>query len=407
MQIKKSNQTHVIIVLFLVIAIETMGTGFAWLTFGELFTGKSTTLFSSNVSMQWRNILYGISMGITSLFMFLAAPWLGHISDHIGRRKTLLFCLFGTSLGMGISILGINFNQVTLLMFSRAWLGAIAACQIIAQAAMIDISTKQNKTSLLGVASAANNTGFIIGPVIGGLLIDNTLVGWFNYTTPFYFAAILAALGAILLLMTYKETLKNKKTKPPELTKHHKLFARAFTHKDIRIVAFICICFHIGWAMYFHTVFLSLIQKYNYSGSLLGYFLLWMGTVFCFNLLVMVRIVIRLATFKTIICTTLLISAICCTAAVYSNELCLWIGILPMASAISLGGNTLVATFSNIASEKEQGWVMGISHGLGALSWAIAPPVVGIILAFSFHVPLFIAGLLFLSGMVITIMKLK
>jgi MFS family permease len=132
-----------------------------------------------------------------------------------------------------------------------------------------------------------------------------------------------------------------------------------------------------------------------------------MGVVFCFNLLFMVRIVIRFATFKTIICTTLLTAATCCIAAIYSGEMGLWIGMLPMASAISLGGNTLVASFSNLASEKEQGWVMGISHGLGALSWAVAPPLVGLILAFSFHVPLYIAGILFLAGLSITTLKLK
>ena len=125
---------------------------------------------------------------------------------------------------MGISVLGIIFNQVLLLILGRAWIGAIAASQMIARATIIDISNQQNKASLIGVISAADNLGFIVGPVLGGLLIDNTLVSWFGFTTPFYFATILALLSALLLLITYKETLKTqvqveKKYNSPKVSK--------------------------------------------------------------------------------------------------------------------------------------------------------------------------------------------
>jgi DHA1 family tetracycline resistance protein-like MFS transporter len=403
----KSNQNYLAIVFFLIIAVDTMGVSFAWPIFGSLFTGKTTALFTNDVSLQWRNILYGITMGITSLFMFLGAPILGDISDRIGRRKILLFCLLGTSLGMCLSALGIVLKQVPLLMLSRAWLGAIAACQIIAQAAIIDISNQNNKASNLGVIEAANNIGYIVGPIIGGLLIDNSLVGWFDFTTPFYFVAILACLNALLLLITYKDPLKNQITKKLQLTRSIKVFVRALAHKNIRTLAFIYVCFQVGWAMYFQTVFLSLIQKYNYSGRLLGYFFLWMGLIFCLNLLVIVRLVTRLITLKTIIYLTLTIASLCCVAAIYSNETGLWLGIFPMASAISLGGNAMLTTFSNIAAENEQGWAMGISTSLAALSWAITPSLAGLLLAFGSHLPLSIAGILFLLGMIVTILTLR
>jgi MFS transporter, DHA1 family, tetracycline resistance protein len=392
----------IVVVLFLVIAIDTMGISFAWPIFGSLFTSKTTTLFSSNVSMQWRNILYGITMGISSLFMFLGAPILGDISDCIGRRKVLLFCLFGTSFGMLVSALGIIFNQVTLLMFSRAFLGAIAASQIIAQAAMIDISNQNNKAANLGIISAANNIGFIVGPIIGSLLIDKTLVSWFGFTIPFYFAALLAFLNAWFLLLVYKETIKKQLIKKLKFNLNFKIFLRAFNNKNIRAVALIYICFQIGWATYVQTNFLTLIQKYNYSGRQLGYFLMWLGIIFCINLLLIVRLVTRLVALKKIICITLSIAAICCIGIIYSNEIGLWIFLLPMATAISLCGNAIVTTFSNLSKENEQGWVMGISNSIAALSWAITPPVVGILLMFGFSVTFYLAAVSLLLGLIIT-----
>jgi len=401
----KTKPNYIVIVLFLVVALDTMGISFAWPIFGKLFTGENSNLFTSNISMQWRNILYGITMGTASLFMFLGEPILGNISDSIGRRKTLLFCLLGTSVGMGISVLGIVFNQVLLLILGRAWLGAIAASQIIAQATIIDISNQQNKASLLGVISAANNLGFIIGPIIGGLLIDNTLVSWFGFTTPFYFATILALLNALLLLITYKETLKIQVAKKIQFTQSFKVFARALAHKNIRTASFIYICFQVGWAAYFQTNFLSLIQKYNYSGRLLGYFFLWMGLIFCFNLLIMVRIITRVIELKKIIYIALATAAVCCAAAIYGSEIGVWLSMLPMATAIALGGNALVTTFSNLAAKNEQGWAMGVSSSLAALSWAVTPSLVGLLLAFGFHIPLAGAGILFSLGTIVTILN--
>ena len=392
---------YISIVLFLVIAIDTMGIGFAWPIFGSLFTSKTSTLFAYDVTMQWRNILYGITMGIASLAMFLFSPILGNISDSIGRRKVLFFCLIGTSLGMGLSILGITFQQVFLLILSRAWLGAIAASQIIAQATMIDISTPKNKTSLLGVISAANNIGYIVGPIIGSLLIDNTLISWFGFTTPFYFAAILSLVSAILLLITYKETLKTRVSK--KLPNSLQVFSRVLRQKNLRTVATIYICFQIGWAMYFQTVFLTLIQKYNYAGRTLGSFLLWMGLIFCLNLLVIVRAISSIITLKKLIYFTLCTAAICSIVAIYSNELGLWLVMLPMASAISLGGNTLTVVFSNVAAQNSQGWAMGVHNSLAALAWAITPPLAGLLLAWGFHLPLLIAGGCFFLGIIIAI----
>jgi len=401
--VNRTNQRYLICVLFLVITIDTLGIGLVWPLFGPLFTGKDTTLFTSAISMEWRNILYGITIGIASLATFLGAPILGNISDRIGRRKVLLLCLVGTSIGMLISALGIIFNQVLLLILSRAWLGAIAASQVVAQATIIDISTSENKSARLGVISAANNIGFIFGPIISVLLIDKTIVNWFSLTTPFYFAGILALFGALLLLKVYKTREKKDSAIKSNPNKTFAIFKRAFTNKNIRRTALTYFFLQIGWALYLQTNFLFFIQQYNYSSRLLGYFLSWLGMVLCFNLLVTVRFVTRDALLKNIIYTALVAaSASCLIITLYNTEIGIWLSILPMATAIALGSNALLTTFSNISQSSEQGWIMGVGRSLAALAWAITPPLVGIILVFGFKPPLILAGLLFLLGAIIT-----
>ena len=399
---------RIITVLSLVIAIDTMSISLAWPVFASLFTGEHSFAFCSNLSMPLRNILYGITIGISSLFMFLCAPILGDISDRIGRRKVLLLCLIGTSFGMGLTILGILWKHLILLIIGRAWLGAIAASQIIAKATIVDISTKTNKAILLGIVAAANNTGFIIGPIIGGLLTDSNLMSWFNFTTPFYFAAILALSNALILSITFKETncLVQANSKW-HFTNGIAVFARAFKDSKIRLLALIYICFQTGWALYLHTNFLTLVQKYHYSGKQFGYFSLWLGSVFCLNLLLLVRYITRIFDLKKIIYLAFFVATFCCIAVAYSNETELWLSLFPMVSAIALGGNAIVTTFSNTATASEQGWIMGVNNGLTALVWAITPTLAGLLLSFGFKIPLFIATFLFLGGAIITIVKIK
>lgn len=398
----QTTNTHrsLIIALFLVITIDTMGIGFVWPLFGPLFTGKTTTLFSSSTPMMWRNILYGITIGTASLFAFISAPILGDISDRIGRRKVLFFCLGGTVIGMLLSALGIMLNQVLLLIFSRAWLGAIAASQVVAQAAIIDISPIDKKSNHLGIISAANNIGFIFGPIISSLLIDKTIVSWFNITTPFYFAALLAIFSIIFLLLVYKEKNRVKH----QFTQKKFVFIRAFIHKEIRTIAIIYLCLQIGWALYLQIIFLSLIQKYNYSERLLGYFLSWLGLVFCFNLLVMVRITTRFIPLRKIIYSALTLAAVCCLVTASHNvPIIIWASVLPMASVVALGSNAILTKLSNAAAEHEQGWAMGISNSLASLTWTITPIIVGVLLTFGFGLPLVIAGLAFFVGLYIAI----
>lgn len=407
----KKNNNILIATLFLVITIDTMGVGIVWPLFGTLFTGKESTLFSSSTSMELRNILYGITIGIASLFAFFSAPIIGDLSDQIGRRKVLIYCLIFTAIGMMISTTGIILNTVILLIISRAWIGATTASQAIAQASIIDISNYNNKANRIGIISAANNIGYIFGPIAGSALANKNLVSWFDFTTPFCFSAIMALLGALLLFKIYKAPppLKNqpKKTDKNRFKKIF-IFARAFTNKNIRTPAILYLLLQLGWAFYLQTNFLSLIQNHNYNTTTLGYYLTWLGILFCFNLLLSVRIISRYMSLKTIICTSLCTASICClTNSFYNSEFSIWLNLLFMATSIALGANGILTALSNTAKENEQGWMMGVGGSLSSLAWATVPPLTGVLLSVSFNLPLIIATVLFFIATLIGFLNLK
>ena len=114
---------------------------------------------------------------------FLFSPILGNLSDKYGRRPVLLFSLFG----FGIDYLFLSFApSIVWLFIGRIISGITGASFTTASAYIADISTPENRAQNFGMIGAAFGLGFIIGPLVGGLL------GEYGARIPFLVSAGLA-----------------------------------------------------------------------------------------------------------------------------------------------------------------------------------------------------------------------
>lgn len=126
---------------------------------------------------------YGGWLGFAFAFtQFLFAPLVGNLSDKYGRRPIILISLFAFAL----DYLLLAFSPtITWLFVGRIIAGLSGASITTASAYIADISTPENRAKNFGMIGAAFGLGFIIGPVLGGLL------GQYGSRVPFYAAAIL------------------------------------------------------------------------------------------------------------------------------------------------------------------------------------------------------------------------
>ena len=128
----------------------------------------------------------GILSTAFAVMQFLLSPLLGALSDRFGRRPVLLISLAVMAvdyLAMAVA------HTIWLLLVLRIIAGATAATQSAATAFMADVSPPEKKSANFGLVGAAFGIGFVLGPVIGGLLAE------FGTRAPFYAAAALAALN--------------------------------------------------------------------------------------------------------------------------------------------------------------------------------------------------------------------
>jgi DHA1 family tetracycline resistance protein-like MFS transporter len=108
----------------------------------------------------------GILISSFSVMQFFFSPVLGQISDTRGRKPILIFSIL-TSIGS--FVLFTYATNYLLLLLSRVIAG-LASEGAVAQAYVADITSREKRSEGLGKIGAATGVGFILGPVIGGLL---------------------------------------------------------------------------------------------------------------------------------------------------------------------------------------------------------------------------------------------
>jgi len=136
---------------------------------------------------------------------FLCAPLLGALSDRFGRRPMLL---------LGIAGLGITFlvtalaQSLWVIVASRLIGGGLSANFAVAQAYAADITPSEQRTQSLGKIGAMFGIGFVLGPVIGGML------GHIDLRLPLYAAAGMCALNWCYGLLVLPESLPKERRRP-------------------------------------------------------------------------------------------------------------------------------------------------------------------------------------------------
>ena len=168
--------------------------------------------------LQMPDAMFGVFFALMSIGSFIMAPIWGSLSDFKGRRRFLLFGVFGygiTQLGFGLS------TTIPVILFFRLLGGAISTSYVtVIMAVIADVSRQSNRAKALAYLAATTSMGAAVGSLLGGI------IGQTHYQIPFLTQFILCLIICVTLYFFTAETLSTKKETPFVLSLNHLKFKR-------------------------------------------------------------------------------------------------------------------------------------------------------------------------------------
>lgn len=308
----------------------------------------------------------GIMSAAFAVMQFLFGPVIGALSDRWGRRPVLLISLLAMAADYVIMALA---GSLWLLLAGRILGGITAATHSTANAYMADISAPHEKAQRFGLLMAGFGVGFVLGPILGGLLAE------YGTRAPFWAAGALAFANAALGFGVLQESL-------PRRRRRRFSWARANPFGAFRAVARLAgvapllavfFLFHVATYVYPAVWAFFLTERFGWGEGTIGLSLGIYGLSYALAMAFLVQpAMARLGPRGTVIfglgmeCITLVLIASLSDGRVL-------LAMIPIAALGSLAMPALQAAMSDSVSPSAQGELQGLLTSVNALAMACAP----------------------------------
>lgn len=359
---KKNKNQAALGFIFITMLIDVIG----WGIIIPVIPGLIEELIQGDISEAakvggWITFAYAITQ-------FIFAPLIGSLSDQYGRRPIILISLLGFTLDYILLALA---PSIAWLFIGRIIAGITGASITTASAYIADISTIENRAKNFGMIGAAFGLGFIIGPVIGGLL------GQYGARVPFYAAAALCFLNFLYGYFILPESLPKEKRSVLNLKKANPI--GSFLHlkkypKLIGLASSMFLLYVASHAIQSNWSFFTM-YKFNWDEKMVG---ISLGVIGLFVALVQ-GVLIRwvnpwLGNEKSIYAGFFLYSLGMLLFTFANQSWMMFIFLIPYCLG-GIAGPALQAVISIQVPETEQGKIQGTLTSLMSASAIVGPPI--------------------------------
>ena len=340
-------------------------------------------------------LVYTVFAGI----MVLASPLWGSFSDFLGKKK--IFLVLGM-LGLTpiFAIIAYQKEAFPIILLRGSTAIFVGAIQSITWALVSDISSPKVIGRNLGIFNTVQISGFAIGPVIGGIIVDI-----YSFSALWFFVSGICFLGGLIFLFLGSDSKKIKREKSKGL------FFKGLTKSDsISKIIMMCVSyplFLLGHTLLGPNLNIYLFKDLNFSQTMVG-ITNFIGTGISAIIQPFTGVYSdKYGRKKFFILTAILL--ILGNILLIQSRTPLFVTLSLILIRYMNSFQLLSSAYVNdIIPTEEKSGALGLLNATGSLAWSLGAAIGGLIITAS-NIPtvIFIANLFPVFGIIIIMLSLK
>lgn len=320
----------------------------------------------------------GVGFLSFSLMQFIASPILGRTSDLVGRKPVLWISLMGSTLGYLMLALTSRFEW---MLAARLLDGLTGGNISVAQAAMADSSSPEERSKVMGMIGAAFGLGFVLGPAMAGLLSGSAfghhLLQTRGWHLPFFVAAGLSLTASLMVIFWLPETLTDEvraRARSHESRGHALL--RALKRPGMPQLLGVSLLAMAGFAMMEGTFALLVHQRFDFHQREVGFLFAGIGVLLVIYQGGLVRLISRRIPERAALIAGLVLMGLALPLMPVAPWM--WPFVLlfvPLSWGSGMGNTAGTALASRLTPPEDQGSLFGVLNAMTGVGRILGPAI--------------------------------
>ncbi len=351
----------------------------------------------------------GLLMSVYSAMQFLFSPFWGKLSDRLGRRPVLLFCLLCEGLSYFMFAWA---RSLEWLFVARILAGFFGASISTASAYISDITPKNERSKGMALIGVAFGLGFVVGPALGGGLAvwGHSINPAQHFGTSFAFMCVagLCFINFLFGLKYLKESLIEKNKKPEKL-KRLSLILKYFKQKTVGQLMAVFLLSSLAMSGMEATLILFMGEKFQWNIKQVSFGFSYIGVIMVLTQGLIVRRLLPVWGERKVLRLGLLLLTMGLTGIALANSIpAMAITMTLLSIGTGLSNPSTLGSISLLTDADEQGAAMGVTQSMASLGRILGPALGGFLYgAVAYTAPFWVSGMLAFSGLLIVLVNYK
>jgi DHA1 family tetracycline resistance protein-like MFS transporter len=320
----------------------------------------------SNGTAQSSALLFGYLVAAYAVAELLGAPFLGRLSDRIGRKPVLVVGFLGSSLSFAVAALA---PQVALLFVGYGLAGLTSALIVVVNSVIADTVPENERATAFGWVGAVFGIGFVVGPIFGALVAS-----W-GLRAPFWAASVLSLCAFVLILTVFPESL------PPDRRSRRQM-QFVWPWQSIAVLGRWPLVRGLAWVFVLNALALQMLigvwvpsatYRFGLGVAENGWLLAGYGLVMAVSQALIVPWIIPKLGNQRALLIGLAVSAISYLGYAIAPTLAVFIGVVLIGALGAIDEPAEQAIITNTVGHDEQGEVQGGLATIGSLMGIVGP----------------------------------